>query len=323
VLSAKPLADTLVWLARRLAFITRHPVLRRQVAFFATGNVLFQSQVFHPIERQYPGDTVFVVLPMDMAYFKLGPVREDIDAQHDELLALAAEYPGRVLPFYAVDPRRDDVIARARQNLVPDKFRGVKIYPNGGYPPTDEKLMGVYALCEERNLPVMAHCSPVGVWRFGLNDQDRRGYSHPDNYKTILTRFPRLRLCLAHFGGSDEWDKQLAGKTARSGEEATWVEAIAGLIRSGDYPNLYTDISYLIFQHAGPDVQSSYIDYLKVLLEDERLRDRVLFGSDFYMVKREAMTEKSVSIALRSRLGEDLYFKIAHHNPRRYLGLQP
>ena len=63
------------------------------------------------------------------------------------------------------------------------------------------------------------------------------------------------------------------------------------------------------------------MDYVKVLLADLRLREHVLFGSDYYMVEREDLTKKEVSIMLRSRLGEDLYFQIAHHNPRRYLGL--
>jgi predicted TIM-barrel fold metal-dependent hydrolase len=64
-----------------------------------------------------------------------------------------------------------------------------------------------------------------------------------------------------------------------------------------------------------------YVDYLKVLLANPLIRERVLFGSDYYAVEQEVMTEKEVSITLRSKLGEDLYFQIAHLNPRRYLGL--
>jgi hypothetical protein len=64
-----------------------------------------------------------------------------------------------------------------------------------------------------------------------------------------------------------------------------------------------------------------YVDYLTVLLANPLIRERALFGSDYYAVKREPLTEKEVSITLRSHLGEELYFQIAHHNPRRYLGL--
>jgi hypothetical protein len=99
------------------------------------------------------------------------------------------------------------------------------------------------------------------------------------------------------------------------------VQWICDLIRSGAYPNLYTDISYLILQAAGQGIHVTYMDYLKVLLDNPRLREHVLFGSDYYMVEQEPMTEKEASIGLRSHLGEDLFFQIAHHNPRRWLGL--
>ena len=49
------------------------------------------------------------------------------------------------------------------------------------------------------------------------------------------------------------------------GEEA-WVRTIYEMIASGEYPNLYTDISYTVFT---PKVEGLYIDlvdYLKVLL---------------------------------------------------------
>jgi hypothetical protein len=49
------------------------------------------------------------------------------------------------------------------------------------------------------------------------------------------------------------------------------------------------------------------------------IRKRVLFGSDFYMSRREQITEKELSIMLRSRLGEELFFQIANVNPKKYL----
>jgi len=322
VLSVKPLADLVIRLAPYFNPFESNDLWERWAALFSSGDVLTQREVFLGVEKQYPPDTVFVVLPMDMAFFNLGPVPENIDWQHEDLLALAAEFPGRIVPFYAVDPRRDDVMKRARQYLATGKFRGVKLYPNGGYAPSDEKLMGVYAICEERGLPVTAHCGPYGVWQYGLQVEDRIRFSHPHNYEAILAKFPKLRLCLAHFGGSTEWDRQLKSKSDRAGDDRSWARWICDLVRSGAYPNLYTDISYLIFQSAGQGIHVTYLDYLKVLLDNPRLREHVLFGSDYYMVEQEPMSEKEASIALRSHLGEDLYFQIAHHNPRRWLGLE-
>ncbi|MGH2524995.1 MAG: hypothetical protein ACRDH2_21000, partial [Anaerolineales bacterium] len=131
----------------------------------------------------------------------------------------------------------------------------------------------------------------------------------------------KLRLCLAHFGGKAEWIKHLKSQVPRDGEARAWVRWIADMIRSGDYPNLYTDISYTAFTPQLGGLYFDVFDYLKVLLTDTRIRARVLFDSDYYMVEREPLTEKEVSIVLRSRLGDDLYFQIAHHNPKQYLGI--
>jgi len=316
-------------LATLLARSVKHPypfldndLIKRYATLLATGNAGSPAKVLEGIQRQYPRDTMFVVLPMDMAYMDLGPVEEPIDQQHAVLLKIAAQSEGRVIPFYAADPRREGMVEDVRRNLAPDKFRGLKIYPNLGYYPQDDQLMKAYAICEERDAPVMTHCSSGGIWKQGLSYADRVRFSHPRNYEVILKTFPKLRYCLAHFGGSEEWDKHLESRGDREDDEQrAWVRWIADLIRSGEYPNLYTDISYIVFQPKPLELHVDYLDYLKVLLADERLRQRVLFGSDYYMSEREPMTEKEVSIALRSRLGEELYFQIAHHNPQRYLGL--
>ena len=64
------------------------------------------------------------------------------------------------------------------------------------------------------------------------------------------------------------------------------------------------------------------IDYLKVMLSHPLVRKHVLFGSDYYMVERENVSEKQASILLRSRLGEDLYKQIAYTNPREFLCIE-
>lgn len=63
----------------------------------------------------------------------------------------------------------------------------------------------------------------------------------------------------------------------------------------------------------------NYFNFLNVLLEDKSIRERVIFGTDYYMVEREKVSEMEVSIGMRAHLGEKLYFQIAHYNTRRYL----
>jgi predicted TIM-barrel fold metal-dependent hydrolase len=310
----------------------RNDNVQRLAAMYSTGNDGSQKAVLEEIKKQYPKDTTrFVVLPMNLEHIGLSALEEHIAQQHEHLLKLAQSDPC-VIPFFAVDPREPNIVDQARENLGPGKFRGVKIYPNLGYYPYDkntethtERLREVYKICVQQNVPVMTHCSTGGMYKYGYELADRVRVGHPDNYKSLMDEFKDLRLCLAHFGGSEEWDKQLLTpfKVKPGRKEPTWVHSITEMICSGDYPNLYTDISYLIFQLRPAQLHVDYVDYLKVLLVNSRLRERVLFGSDFYAVKREAMSEKEVGVNLRSRLGEELYFRIAHHNPRRYLGLPP
>jgi uncharacterized protein len=86
------------------------------------------------------------------------------------------------------------------------------------------------------------------------------------------------------------------------------------MLRSGEYPGLWTDIAYTLF------ADDDYVYLLKVLLQDERVRARVLFGSDFYVVESAELEERSRSVRIRAILGEDLFTTIAYDNPRAWLG---
>jgi predicted TIM-barrel fold metal-dependent hydrolase len=298
----------------------RDGILGRELRLIETGKLGSQRQIFKEIQKQYPTGTVFVALPMDMKFMGVGDPAESIEQQHENLLKLAKEMNGLLIPFYAADPRREDIVERVRENLGKDKFRGIKIYPNLGYRPNDERLMEVYGICEKGGYPVISHCAPGGVWKYGLNDRERRSLGSPANYKKVLETYPKLKLCLAHFGGIEEWDKHLKGRAGSPDEEKAWVKIIYDMITSGDYPNLYTDIAYTIFTPKLNGLYIDMLDYLKVLLTDEHIRTHVLFGSDYYMVEQEEMSEKEVSVMLRSRLGEELFFQIAHRNPMEFLG---
>ncbi len=64
------------------------------------------------------------------------------------------------------------------------------------------------------------------------------------------------------------------------------------------------------------------MDLLLVLLENKKVRERVLFGSDYYMMERIKSQERKMAIKIRSRLGSALFKQIAETNPKRYLGIE-
>ncbi|MEM8858545.1 MAG: amidohydrolase family protein [Chloroflexota bacterium] len=293
---------------------------------FVAGNKLEQKEVLRKIAGQYPPKTKFIVLPMNMHHMGLGIVPTSIDQQHTVLedLATHSEFADQIISFFAVDPREDDIFRKVETAFSGEEtiFKGVKIYPSLGHMPDDHRLMRIYAFCECKGIPVMAHCSTGGVWQKGFGKPDRRCHNRPENYRLILESFPKLRLCLAHFGGAEEWRKHITREKDPCDEsQQAWVRTIANMIRSGNYPNLYTDISYTVFEEPERNANRfDFIDYLNVLLENQRIRERTLFGSDYYMVEQEDISEREVSILLRSRLGRDLFFQIAHTNPIEFLG---
>lgn len=300
-------------------------IFERTARFLKTSEQPTQETVFKEVRAQYPEGTVFVILPMDMTFMEMGRLGACIESQHEELMKLSAKYEGQILPFYAADPRHPDIVDRVKQNLGKErgKFKGIKIYPNLGYRPDDKNLLPIYELCIAGNYPVITHCSPGGIWQYGLSRDERRRNSDPLRYKEILDdeKYRNLKICLAHFGGADEWMKHLKGRTVAS-KQSPWVRTIFDMLVSEKYPNLYADISYTLFTPKVSGLYIDLVDYLKVMMRYKQVREHVLFGSDYYMVERESISEKEASILLRSRLGEDLFKQIAHINPRRYLNLE-
>ena len=213
-------------------------------------------------------------------------------------------------------------------------FKGIKLYPPLGYYPNDTRLHPVYEYAQKKDIPIMSHCSRGGVYVKKvtdemLNESNPIGrtvvkkkakqfsdiYTDPANYDPIATKYPDLKICLAHFGGDTEWDKYLeeSWQPGRPEADKSWLSVILDLIHK--HKNIYTDISSTLFQ------KDCYIDLLLILLENKKVRERVLFGSDYYMMERVKSKEREMALKIRSRLGPALFKQIAETNPKRYLGI--
>jgi predicted TIM-barrel fold metal-dependent hydrolase len=336
------LALRVSWIRRALLFLMRHLSSKRRGKLTRYAQILHvsyeygdQEGVFKLLRSYYPAGTRFIVLPMEMEYMNAGRVAEPIKVQHEQLAALRNEFPELVIPFAAADPRRSGVVEQTVQLLEERGFRGIKLYPPTGYHPNDPELGPLYDYAAERGIPVLTHCSrPSSVqYRGEPTEQMRRDpvtghrldlgrfelltrFTDPDAYVPILDRHPTLRLCLAHWGGAGDWTAFLdrPWDALNPIGEKSWLAKITEMIKSGKYDNLYTDIAYTLWAN------EEYLSLLKVLLSDEPLRRRVLFGSDFYVVESAEFEERWRSVRVRAVLGEDLFHTIAVDNPREYLG---
>lgn len=321
------------YLVRMLAFLCRligqHPLaatLDRLFRFQQEASESRQERILAKLVPQYPPGTRFVLLPMDLRSTGIGRIAADVPAQHDELAKLAASpaLRNRALPFATLDPRQPGAVDEARRAIEDLGFHGLKLYPRLGYPPDHEALMrDVYPLLVERNLPVMTHCSRGGVTGRGVSSARGDRYCSPGALVPVLREFPTLRVCLAHFGGETDWRSYVEKGTPPDTQvdladpACNWQVAIRHMITCGQFPGIWTDISYTLFHF------EDYAPFLKVFLENEKLAARVLFGSDYYMTRQKALSERAVCIRLRVMLGEDRFRQIAETNPEVWLGERP
>ena len=315
------------WLGRflnRLNPRSSNDIFDRAASFLNIGNYESQLDIFKLLKGFYPEETKFVVLSMDMEYMGAGKVLQSFIEQLDELSHIKDKYPEQFFPFICVDPRRPNITDIVKKYIEKHKFQGIKLYPPLGYYPFDKRLYPVYEYAEANKIPIISHCSPPVVYFRGKitkemlthpktgkrlerkNNQEFANYfTEPENYKYLLEDFPKLKICLAHFGGASEWEKYLATFWDKSMEKC-WFSAILELIKK--YSNVYADVS-----HTMHDI--SLYPLLRIILQDQKIRSRVLFGSDFYMLELTT-PERSFSVNLRAYLGEEDYQQIAEINPR-------
>ncbi len=334
LMKVKFLRGLVTKILRNILPLTDRDLLDRYANFIDISYEQSQETVFNKIHGYYPKDTKFIVLPMDMEFMSAGKVKISLEQQHADLATLRKKYSENIVPFVAVDPRRENILPMVKKLVEEENFKGIKIYPPLGYYPTDERLYPVYEYAEKNKLPIMSHCSRGGVWdkrkitdvmlthpisRAKLEKKKPKEftdyYTDPDNYVEVMNKFPELKICLAHLGGSEEWESYLNDPWQHNlkNQKKSWLSKITDMIKSEKYPNLYTDISYSILE------KTEHFALVKVLLQDKNLREKILFGSDFYMVESEKIRERKISMLLRAYLGDNLFFQIAENNIVNYL----
>lgn len=231
--------------------------------------------------------------------------------QLHEVLEVKKKYEHRLLPFLFIDPRMGEEACLQQLHYYFDPainrgVAGIKLYPSLGYYPFHPAMEKVYAFAEEHQVPIITHANKDGGAYFSgrftpqqmsyysfnptpvtadyLNSQlqpfpekaGARTYAnimmHPLTYVDVLEKFPRLKLCLAHFGGSDEVLAQ--DVTGDKYDKYNWTRTIKDLMRK--YENVYTDVSFmLVNKNANEQVLKD--------MADTSLNRKILFGTDFFM----------------------------------------
>lgn len=312
---------------KNIIFWNENDILDRYNKFVTTGRMGSQQNIFEKCRPFYPEDTRFIVLPMDMAYMGAGDVPRPYTEQLKKLYELSKTYP-QIIPFVHVDPRREGILGIVKQCVESWNFRGIKLYPPLGVFPFDERFDPIYEYCQEKNLPILTHCSPYNPVHYKGKKKDIRKllekskkpvntkkkskkdlcshFTFPGNFKYVVEKFPELKICFGHFGSQYSWDQYIHHPE----EKDNWLRIIRDMCI--DYKNFYADISFTM-------ADMKYFSLLKVMLTNDKLSKKILFGSDYYMVEVES-NERRFGLELRAYLGEENFNKIAVENPKAFLG---
>jgi uncharacterized protein len=234
-----------------------------------------------------------------------------------------------------------------RDKIERRAFFGIKIYPSLGFFPFDPALDALYEWAQEEQVPIMTHCTREGTHYTGamrevlphadpptlnpssptmhlIRDRVARFVNspfartdakywgnallHPQNYEPVLEKYPRLKLCLAHFGGDDQILGEQHDVQCKGLDTDNWHDEVLRLMDA--WPQVYTDISYTLFR----------ADAMKKILPlfDGPVGHRILFGTDYYMTLRER-DEATLVSNCRDLLGPARFDRIAVGNTTSYL----
>lgn len=256
---------------------------------------------------EYSGpDTAVVALMMDIT--EGGDADDALFRQQIEDTARSVlAFPGRILPFVAVNPRRSLHYERMTHALEERGFLGVKLYPSLGYPVDSPALRRVYAYCEQHETPVLLHCNAHGFFR----DQASIKYCDPDAWSPVFRDFPQLRVCFGHFGGDEHLVKPKI-------DQDSWTGRILRLM--GEHPQrVFADISYHDDPMDGGEHEENYFGHLSRLLDDPVRKTQILFGSDFHLV-RQRLRDDNLWRFFESRFSREHFRQITEINPVQFLG---
>jgi predicted TIM-barrel fold metal-dependent hydrolase len=175
---------------------------------------------------------------------------DSIGIEGDDAVTAAAvqKYPGKLVGFAYMDPRRPDYMDALRHSVSTLGLRGVKFGPiYNRVPLSDPRMDAVYRYCVENDLPLTLHMGTTYPRDCSIE------LGRPGPVEEIALRFPDLKIVMAHVGHP-------------------WFEECMVIARK--QPNVYADVSAL---HYRP------WQYYNILItaQEYKTADKLYFGTDF------------------------------------------
>ena len=210
---------------------------------------------------------------------------------NDYVADIVRSHPDQFIGFASVDPHRGEpAVAELERSITDLGLRGLKLHPTlQAFFPNDRQFYPLYEKCSELGVPVLFH-SGFGAAGAGMPGGGglKLKYSAPiPGIDDVAADFPRLNVIMAHAG----WP---------------WTEEqIAVALHK---PNVFLDLS---------GWAPRYIPEPLIREANSRLRDKVLFGSDYPYLLPDRWLGEFEDLSIR----EEVKPKIILENAAKLLGI--
>lgn len=113
-------------------------------------------------------------------------------------IASQQKYPGRLIAGVYVDPRSKKKAMDLLKHAHAEGVRLVKLFPNLGWFPDDEKFIPFFDKVDELKMGVLTHCG--WLWPKEMR-RHAAYYSHPGRFEKVIRMHPDVPFIMAHMGG--------------------------------------------------------------------------------------------------------------------------
>lgn len=206
-----------------------------------------------------------------------------------------AAHPKELRGFLSVDPTQDGFYRELREGHEELGLQGIKLLPMyAGFDPQDHRLDPIWRYASRNQLPVLLHTGTTFIAQAPLK------HTLPRNIDEVATRFPDVKIILAHLGHPYEGDC---------------------VVTIRKHPNVYSDISAL---HYRPwQLYQSLM-----LVQQYGVWHKVLFGSDYPFTTVNATVEglhnlnKMVEGTNLPKLDAKQIETLIHRNSLKLMGIK-
>jgi len=157
-------------------------------------------------------------------------------------------HPEHLIGFLSLDPTQPGWQQELQEGHQEFGLRGIKLMPMyAGFHPNDERLNPLWRYAEKHGLPVLLHTGTTFISQAPIE------YTLPRHLDPVASRFPEVKMILAHLGHP-------------------WEGECIAVIRK--HPNLFADISAL---HYRPFQLYQSL----MLVQEYGVWHKILFGTDY------------------------------------------